>query len=93
MPLQASTMPTNPPPPRSPSMPQGDPLGDSPLPNCPIRDVVLTEHDTQLFAELHRASAMTIPRCVSRYATARAECFEGALTGHESCADFAAVYC
>ena len=59
--------------PSQPVLP-GDPLDDSPLPNCPIRDVVFTERDMHLLAELRRASAMALPRCVvSRYATALAE--------------------
>ena len=38
--------------------------------HCPIRDIVVTEPDGQLLADLRRASAMAIPRCiVSRYAT------------------------
>ena len=36
----------------------GDPLDDSPLRNCPVRDIVLTERDKQLLTELRRASAM-----------------------------------
>ena len=42
----------------------GDPLDDSPLPNCSIRGIVLTERDKQLLAELRRASAMALPRCI-----------------------------
>ena len=68
-------------------VPPGDPLDDSPLPTCSIRDIVLTERDKQLLAELRRASAMAFPRCiVSRHATAWAEGLEGAISGHQSCA-------
>ena len=57
----------------------------SPLPNCPIWYIVLTERDKQLLAELRRASAMALPRCiVSRYDTAWAESLEGAPSGHQS---------
>ena len=63
----------------------GHPLDDSPLPNSPFRDTVLTERDKQLLAELCRASAMALPRCVvSRYATAWAESLGGATSGHQS---------
>ena len=66
-------------------LPPGDPLDDSPLPNCPIREIVLTERDKQLLAEHRRASAMALPRCiVSRYATAWAESLEEAISGHQS---------
>ena len=59
----------------------GEPLDDSPLPNCPIRNVVLTDRDKQLLSELRRA----LPRCVvSRCATAWAESLEGAMSGHQS---------
>ena len=40
------------PPQSSQPVPPGDFLDDSPLPNCPIRDIVLTERDKQLHAEL-----------------------------------------
>ena len=57
----------------------------SPLPNCPIRNIVLTDRDKHLLSELRRASAMALPRCVvSRYATAWAESLEGAMSGHQS---------
>ena len=60
-------------------------MDDSPLPNCSIWDVVLTDRDKQLLSELRRASAMALPRCVvSRYATAWAESLEGAMSGHHS---------
>ena len=63
----------------------GEPLDDSPLPNCAIRDIVLTDCDKQLLSELRRASAMALPRfVVSRYATAWAESLEGAMSGHQS---------
>ena len=66
-------------------VPPGEPLDDSPLPNCPTRDVVQTERDKQLLTELRGASAMALPRCVvSRYATAWAESMEGAISGHQS---------
>ena len=55
-------------------VPPGDLLDDRPLPNCPVRDVLLTERDKQLLAELRRASSITLPRCISRYATAWALC-------------------
>ena len=46
-------------------------MDDSPLPNCSIRDVVLTDPDKQLLSDVRQASAMALPRCVdSRYATA-----------------------
>ena len=63
----------------------GEPLDDGPLPNCPIRNVVLTDRDKQLLSELRQASAMALPRCVvSRYATAWAESLKGAMSGHQS---------
>ena len=66
-------------------VPPGEPLDDSPLPNCPSRDVVLTDRDKQLLSELRRASAMALPRClVSRYASAWAESLEGAMSSHQS---------
>ena len=53
---------------------QGELLDDSLLPNSPIRDIVITERDAQLLAELHRASVMAIPRSIaSCHATAWAE--------------------
>ena len=71
--------------PSSQPVPQGDLLDDSPLPNCPIRDIVLTERDMQVLPELRRASAMALPRCtVSRYATAWAESLEGAISAHQT---------
>ena len=58
---------------------------DGPLPNCPIRDTILTEKDTQVVPELRRASAMALWRCiVSRYATAWAESLEGAISRHQT---------
>ena len=66
-------------------VPPSDFLDDSPLPNCAIRDIVITERDQQLLDDLRSASAMAIPRCiVSRYATAWAESLEGAISGHQS---------
>ena len=66
-------------------VPPGEPLDDSPLPNCPVPDVALTERDKQLLTELRRASAMALPQCVvSRYATAWAESLEGAMSGLQS---------
>ena len=66
------------PPQSSQPVPPGEPLDDSPLPNCPIRDIVFTERNKHLLTELRRASAMALPRCVvSRYATARAKSLEG----------------
>ena len=63
----------------------GGPLDDSPLPNCPTREITLTERDKQVLVELRRASAMALPRCaVSRYARAWAESLEGAISGHQS---------
>ena len=65
--------------------PPGEPLGVSPLPNRPIRDIALTKQNKQLLTELRRASVMPLPRCVvSRYATAWAESLEGAMSGHQS---------
>ena len=62
------------PPHRSQPVPPGDPFDDSPPPNCSIRDIIITERDKQLLADLRRASAMAIPRCiVSRCATAWAD--------------------
>ena len=59
----------------------GEPLDGSPLPNCPIQDVVLPDRDKQLLSELRRA----LPRCVVfRYATAWAASLEGARSGHQS---------
>ena len=60
-------------------------LDDSPLPNCSVRDVVLTERDKQSLAELRRASAMALRRCiVSRNATAWAESLNEAISDHQS---------
>ena len=62
-------------------VPPGEPLGDSPLPNCTIR----TERDKYLLAELRRASAMACPRwVVSRCATAWAKSLAGGMSGHQS---------
>ena len=48
-------------------------------------ETLSTERDKQLLAELRRASAMALPRCVvSRHATPFAESFEGAMSGHQS---------
>ena len=59
-------------------------MDDSPLPNSPVRDVVLTERD-KLLSELRGALAMALPRCVvSRYATAWAQSLEGAMSGRQS---------
>ena len=82
-------------PPRSSQrVPPGDPLDDSPLPNFPILDIVLTERDKQLLAELCRASAMALPRCiVSRHATAWAESLKGAISGHQSWAALCRYRC
>ena len=33
-------------------------MDDSPLPNCSIQNIVLTDRDKQLLSELRRASAM-----------------------------------
>ena len=41
-------------------------LDDSPLPNSPLRDIVITERDTQLLADL-RAAMATPHSIVSRY--------------------------
>ena len=41
--------------------PPGEPLDDSPLPNCSIRDVVLTDRDKQLLSELRRSGIGTHP--------------------------------
>ena len=65
--------------------PQGDPFDDSPLPNCSIWDMALTERDKRLPTKLRRSSAMALPRCiVSSFATASAESLEGAISGHQS---------
>ena len=65
----------------------GDALDDSLLPNCPTRNIVFTDRDKQLLAELRRTSAMALPRCVvSRHATAWAESLEGATRGRQSLA-------
>ena len=51
------------------SIPEGEPLDDSPLPINPVRGIVITERDKQLLADLRKA-----PRCIiSRYATTWAE--------------------
>ena len=47
------------PPEVSQPVPPGDPLGDSPVPSSPVRDIVITERDAQL-GDLHRASAMSL---------------------------------
>ena len=66
-------------------VPPGAPLDDSPLPNCSIRDIALTELDKQLLTDLRLAPAMGLPRCVvSRHATAWAESLKGAMSGHQS---------
>ena len=50
-----------------------------PLPSSPLWDTVVTERDTQLLADLRRASAVTVPRStVCRYAAAWGESHEGA---------------
>ena len=65
-----------------------------PLPNCAIRDVVLTERDKQLLPELRRASAMALPRCVvSRYTTAWADSLKVAMSGHQSWASLCRYCC
>ena len=75
-------------------VPPGEPLDDSPLPNCPSRDVVLTDRDKQLLSELRRASAMALPRCVvSRYASAWAESLEGDMSSHQSWALLCSYRC
>ena len=62
----------------SQQVPPREPSDDTPLPNCPIRDVVLTDRDKQL------ASAMALPRCVvCRHATAWAESLEEAMSSHQ----------
>ena len=66
-------------------MPAANLLDDSPLPNCPTRDVIVTESDRQFLAALRSAPAMVIPRCfVSLHATAWAESLKGAVSGHQS---------
>ena len=45
-------------------VPPGEPLDDSPLPNCSIWNTVLTDRDKQLLSEPRRASAMALPRRV-----------------------------
>ena len=72
----------------------GEPLDDSPLPNCTIWHIVITDRDRQLLSELRRASALALPRCVvSRYATAWAESLEGAMSGHQSWASLCRYSC
>ena len=39
-------------------VPPGEPLDDSPLPTCPIQNIVPTDRDKP---ELRRASAMALP--------------------------------
>ena len=41
-------------------VPPGDPLDDSPRPNCPTRGITLTERDKQVLVELRWASAMAL---------------------------------
>ena len=54
------------------------------------RTALYPGHRSRRLAELRRASAMALPRCiVSRYATALAESLEGAMSGHQ----FWAVLC
>ena len=66
-------------------VPPGEPLDDSPLTDCAIRNIVLADRDKQLLSELRRVSATAHPRCVvSRYATGWAESLEGAMCGHQS---------
>ena len=78
----------------SQSIPQGDPFDDSPLPNSPIPDFVITERDAQLPGDLYRASAMAILRSiVSWYGMAWAESLEGALNGHQSWAILCRYHC
>ena len=73
------------PPQKSRPVPNRRTTDDSPFPNCPIRDIVLTDRDKQLLPELRQASAMALPRClVSRYATAWAESLQGTMSGHLS---------
>ena len=63
-------------------VPPGEPLDNSPLPNCPIRNIVLTDREKHLLSELRRASAKALPRCV--VATAWAESLEGPMSRHQS---------
>ena len=56
-----------------PALP-GEPVDDSPLPKCPIRDVPLSERDTLLLTELRQAPVV---------ATAWAESLEGAVSSHQ----------
>ena len=64
---------------------QGEPLDDSPIPNCSMRGVALTDPDKHFLTVLRQASAKALPRCVdSRYATAWAESLERAMRGHRS---------
>ena len=52
-------------PPRgSQPVPPGDPFDGGPLPNCTFRDIPFTDRDKQQLADLRRASAMAIPRCI-----------------------------
>ena len=72
------------PPPRSPQpVPPGDTWDDCPFPNCPTPDIVITERDKQLLADLRRAAAIVFPRCiVSIFFAAWEESNEGAIIGH-----------
>ena len=67
------------PPHSSQPVPPADPFGDSPLSNRFIREIAITQRDKQLFADLRRASAGAIPRCI-----AWVESLQGAIGGHES---------
>ena len=73
------------PPHSSQPVPLGDPFDDSPLPELSHSGYRYHRHDKQLLADLRRASAMAIPRCiVSPHAIAWAESLEGAVSGHQS---------
>ena len=77
--------------PTEPALPS-EPLDDSPIPSSQIRDIAVTEGEEQMLGERHRASATTILRStVSRYATAWADRFEGALHGRGSWAILADI--
>ena len=69
------------PPHSSQPVPPGDPLDDSPQPNYPIRDIVLTERDKQLLAELRRAFGDGTPAMCGL--SIRLD-LEGAKSGHQS---------
>ena len=66
-PMQSSTRPNHHhhrPPVGSQPVPRGEPLDDSPVPNSPIRDTLITDSDALLLRELQGASAVAMPRSI-----------------------------